>query len=113
MSVATLIMKGVEAGECQLDENVCELLGPIAGRSTVRVDELLSHRSGLPNWRPYLDWLFERYSDSEPGSEEVIELTQMWTAGEPTVYVPGSRSLYSDLGYMLLGWWLEKNMKVH
>ncbi len=108
MSVATLCMLGVQEGWCSLDDDVTKTLGPFESGKPIRVHELLSHRSGLPNWRPYLDWLFERHSGIEPGTEESIQFTKNCIRGELPVAETGERAIYSDLGYMALGWWLEQ-----
>jgi len=107
VSIATLIMRRIDEGLCNLNTNVCDAIGPIGGERVVPLHYLLSHRSGLPNWRPYLDWLFERHPDVEPGTEEALTLMKQWVKTEPFVTKPGTRAIYSDLGYMILGWWLE------
>ena len=110
VSIASLIMKGVDEGWCDLSTNVCKKLGPIGGHAEMPLHLLLSHRSGLPNWRPYLDWLFERHSDIEPGTDEAIALMKQWILNEPLVNEVNQLAHYSDLGYMILGWWLEETM---
>ncbi len=73
------------------------------GKDSIRVAHLLSHSSGLPAWRP----LFERIEPAEVGTpmgkirllEEAIR--------EPLVYGTGTKSVYSDLGFILMGHLLE------
>lgn len=110
VSIATLMMQCMEKGLCTQDTNAVDILGPIAGQTEVPLHLLLSHRSGLPNWRPYLDWLFERHPDIDPGTEEASAILKRWILREPLIHAPSKKTVYSDLGYMILGWWLEEKM---
>ena len=65
-------------------------------RAGVRVRDLLEHSSGLPACRDYFLTLGDR-----DGFIRAI-------AEEPLEYVPGTRALYSDLGFILLGVVLEQ-----
>ncbi|TRY27417.1 serine hydrolase [Brevibacillus sp. LEMMJ03] len=57
---------------------------------------LLTHTSGLPAWRPY--YLLAR------GRDDYLSLI----AAEPLAGEPGKQVIYSDLGFMLLGFLLER-----
>lgn len=102
----------VQEGCCRLDDKLTDYLpefgkAPI-GAATLR--QLLTHSSGLPGWRGF----YERLSPdgTTPSSDEdrirakqdMIHLIR----AESLVYERGSRSLYSDLGFMLLGWVAER-----
>lgn len=102
----------VQEGCCRLDDKLTNYLPEFAeasiGSATLR--QLLTHSSGLPGWRGF----YERLSPdgTTPSShEERIrakrEMIQLIRA-ESLVYQRGSRSLYSDLGFMLLGWVAER-----
>jgi len=67
---------------------------------------LLSHSSGLPAWRPYYKKLC-----TEP-IEKRKKLLLQWILQEPLEYEPESQSLYSDLGFMLLGMLVEKGSAI-
>jgi CubicO group peptidase (beta-lactamase class C family) len=43
----------------------------------------------------------------EPGTSEAIEWIKRWIFREPLIAEPDQRETYSDLGFMILGWWLE------
>jgi CubicO group peptidase (beta-lactamase class C family) len=60
-------------------------------RERVTVAHLLAHASGLPAHRDYFANL--------KGRGEILARAM----AEPIVYEPGSRSLYSDIGFLLLG----------
>lgn len=64
-------------------------------REAVTVRDLLEHSSGLPGHRPYYQLLSGRSA-----YETVI-------CAERLAYAPRSQSIYSDLGFMLLGFLLE------
>src|SRR6476620_8783037 len=99
---SVLAMREVGAGRLRLDRRVAELLPEFEGeeRAQVTVRELLSHSSGLPAHRPF--W---RQAAEAPSGRRAISLL---AAREPLEYVPGTRAVYSDLGFILLGWLLER-----
>ena len=94
-----LCAKRIEAGELTLDSAVAHYLPEFerTDRQMITVRHLLTHTSGLPAWRP-LYILAEGERDRTVG---VI-------ANEALEYQPGSRVLYSDLGFIVLGFLLER-----
>ncbi len=73
-------------------------------KQCMTVRQLLSHRSGLPPWRPYFMQLRHlAHPDRLPALRS--RLTH-----EPLQSAPGERSAYSDLGYMLLQWLVEETV---
>jgi serine-type D-Ala-D-Ala carboxypeptidase len=78
------------------------------GSATLR--DLLSHQSGLPGWRGYYEQLSP--DGSIPSSREGRSLAKQkllsLIRSENLVYARGARSLYSDLGFMLLGLIVER-----
>ena len=89
----------IERGELTLDSAVAHYLPEFerTDRQMISVRQLLTHTSGLPAWRP-LYILAEGERDRALG---VI-------ANEALEYKPGSRVLYSDLGFIALGFLLER-----
>jgi beta-glucosidase-like glycosyl hydrolase/CubicO group peptidase (beta-lactamase class C family) len=67
-----------------------------ARKNAVTVRQLLLHRAGLPSFRPW----FRELSGVQAYKDAV--------AAEPLEAVPGSRTTYSDLGAMTLGWVVEE-----
>jgi CubicO group peptidase (beta-lactamase class C family) len=99
---SVLTMKEVERGAIALDEPVSARLPEFAGdgREAVTVRHLLAHSAGLPAYRPY--W---RQAAQAASERWAISLA---AAREPLEYKPGTLSVYSDLGFILLGWLLER-----
>ena len=97
LATTALVMRQVERGAFALDDKVAVHLPSWRGddRESVTVADLLSHCSGLPAHRR----LYERVS-GRSGFELAI-------AAEPLEYAPRSRSIYSDLGFILVGFILE------
>ena len=101
-AVAVLQLK--EAGKVDLDAPISRYLGGLpAAWSKITVRELLSHTSGLPNYRQFLD--HAKLSDpkyNQPGS--VVALL----ADKPLDFPPGTKYEYSNSNYHLLGQLVEK-----
>jgi CubicO group peptidase (beta-lactamase class C family) len=98
IGTTTAVMQLVQAQRVALDSPVVRYLpewtAPNAARVTVR--HLLTHSSGLPAWRPL-------YKESATSTEA---LRQLYATGPDTL--PGTRFLYSDLGFILLGQLVER-----
>lgn len=111
LATATLLMGLAAEGRVAPTDPVAARLpefaqGPgAADRRRVSVADLLSHASGLPAWSPYFERVRERaagtpgYVGSEAARRQVVAAA----AAEPLEVPPGSRSLYSDVGFILLG----------
>jgi CubicO group peptidase (beta-lactamase class C family) len=97
LSTATIALRQVERGAIGLDDPVSAHIAAWnePSRQAVTVRDLLSHCSGLPAHVP----IFLHHK----GRAE-FEAAICATALE---YKPRSRSIYSDLGFMLLGFILE------
>lgn len=82
-------------------------LGDILGQATpadkaaITPRQLLCHAAGFPPHRPYFTLLEQKPEPIRPG------LLKAMLLNEPLDHPPGTRALYSDLGYMLLGLVLE------
>jgi CubicO group peptidase (beta-lactamase class C family) len=59
---------------------------------------LLAHASGLPAWRPYYLLPTSRHTNEDTAARILAELLE---------YSPGQGCIYSDLGFMLLGFIIE------
>ena len=97
LATAPLVMRQIERGALGLDDRVSRYVAEWTGadRAPVTIRDLLAHCGGLPAHRP----LFERLK-GRPAFAQAISET-------PLEYAPRQRSVYSDLGFMLLGFILE------
>ena len=98
VATTTAVMQLVEKGQIRLNEPVAKYIPHFAenGKEDITVRELLTHYSGLP---------------------EDLDLTQPWEGWETAVrmaydekpiYPPGSRFLYSDINFIVLGALVER-----
>jgi CubicO group peptidase (beta-lactamase class C family) len=124
MAATTLAALLVAAREITLDDRVARFLPGFAGggRETVTVRHLLAHASGLPAWRPYFEAAMRDpvagLAFLPPAQRPASRLGEAFARGRSIVRAavlaegleapPGARALYSDPGFMLLGWVLEK-----
>jgi CubicO group peptidase (beta-lactamase class C family) len=97
IAATTVAMRLVEEGRLDLASAVAAYepgwLG--AERAGVRVQDLLEHASGLPAWANL--W------QGREGRDAVAAAA----AGVPLAYAPRSKSVYSDVGFIVLGAVLE------
>jgi serine-type D-Ala-D-Ala carboxypeptidase len=94
-----LCARRIELGELTLDSSVSHYLPEFerTDKQMITVRELLTHTSGLPAWRP-LYILAEDERERAAGAIANLDLE----------YKPGTRVLYSDLGFIALGILLER-----
>ena len=97
ISTATLAMRAVDDGILALEDPVSQWIPEWRGRDreAVTIADLLTHSSGLTAYLPYYRDLTGR-AEFEPA-----------IAASALEYAPGTKSIYSDLGFMLLGFVLE------
>jgi len=100
-----LILRTVARGRLDLSMTAADVLpemsGTFAGGATLR--ELLCHSAGLCAWAP----LYERVAFSLSPEERKREMLRQIVA-LPPAGPRGAKSLYSDFGFMILGWILER-----
>ncbi|WP_052487292.1 serine hydrolase domain-containing protein [Gordoniibacillus kamchatkensis] len=101
--VATLpaVLLAIQAGKAGLHDPVIRWLPEFASRDDARREHvtlyhLLTHTSGLPAWRPFFVKLNGR-------GEYAAAICR-----EPLIGAPGAQIVYSDPGFMLLGFILER-----
>lgn len=108
----TSILLLIQRAKVMLEDSVqgvlTELEGTPIGQATVR--DLLAHRSGLPGWRPFYERLDQEDVVPEPsgGNQPMKQHVLKMIRDEPLIYTRGERSIYSDLGFMLLGFLVER-----
>jgi serine-type D-Ala-D-Ala carboxypeptidase len=72
------------------------------GKEHIAIRHLLSHTAGLPAWRPYYLRLMNVPMDRRG------DLVRQWVLDEPLGAAPGERAEYSDIGFMVLQWIVER-----
>jgi CubicO group peptidase (beta-lactamase class C family) len=94
-----LCARRIEAGELTLDSSVSQYLPEFAraDKEAITIRELLTHTSGLPAWGP----LYILAKGERDGAVSAI-------ANLNLKYKPGTRVVYSDLGFIVLGLLLER-----
>jgi serine-type D-Ala-D-Ala carboxypeptidase len=94
-----LCARRIEGGELTLDSSVSHYLPEFerTDKQAITIRELLTHTSGLPAWRP-LYILAEGERDRAVAAIANLDLE----------YKPGTRVVYSDLGFITLGLLLER-----
>lgn len=112
LATLTALVLLIQKGSCRLDDPVADHLSECAnasiGSATIR--HLLTHSSGLPGWRGF----YERLSPAGTIPSSPAEREQAKRAilslirSEAPVYERGTRSLYSDLGFIVLGLIVER-----
>lgn len=94
-----LCCRRMELGELTLDSSISHYLPEFdrTDKHMITVRELLTHTSGLLAWRPlYI------LAENEP------ERALAAIANLPLAYKPGTKVVYSDLGYIALGFLVER-----
>ena len=94
----TLVMQAFERGIIDLDDRLGRFFPEFraGNKRQVALKHLLAHSSGLPAHIP----LYKHAGGKEDILRRILET--------PLEYPPGSRSLYSDLGFILLGAVVER-----
>jgi CubicO group peptidase (beta-lactamase class C family) len=97
LATAPLAMRAVDAGRLDLDSPVAAYFAEWQGadRESVTIRDLLSHSSGLTAYLPF----FRDHTGRVEYQQAICSL--------PLEYEPRSKSIYSDLGFILLGFLLE------
>ena len=93
IGTTTAVMLLVDEGSVDLDAPVGDYLPEWAEgwKAAVTVRQLLLHRAGLPPFRPF----WQEIEGEEAYRRAIAEL--------PAEYPPGSRTVYSDIGFITLG----------
>lgn len=108
LATTTAIMHLVREKKIRLDDQVTRFIPTygVFGKHLTTFRHLLNHSSGLPAWKPFYEEVikFEKagrinFIASRAAKNFVLEQIHR----EKPLDSPGKRSLYSDLGFMLLG----------
>ncbi|MBF0452005.1 MAG: beta-lactamase family protein [Candidatus Magnetomorum sp.] len=98
LATTLAIMHMVQTGTLSLDQSLPEIFleARQKDKALITVHHLLCHNSGLPDHRPY----YEILKHELPNQRADLLLKNI--LNEPLVYPIGQKTIYSDLGFMLL-----------
>ncbi|MGE0823918.1 MAG: serine hydrolase domain-containing protein [Candidatus Binatia bacterium] len=111
-TIAVMLM--VKNRMLRLDDRISRVFSNFAGAGKTQITfrHLLSHCSGLPAWRPYYREIISRESRERKigllGTRSARDFVYQQLQRETLEAPPGQRSVYSDLGFMLLGATIEE-----
>ncbi len=110
LGTTPLVLLAIQRGQLDLDTPVSRVLAGYTGqgRDAVTVRTLLEHSSGLPAWRPYYEEVRTAGDGSWPATVKGQHAVRRMAFAETPEAPPGSRALYSDVGFILLDWILER-----
>jgi serine-type D-Ala-D-Ala carboxypeptidase len=101
LSTCYLVARARQYGLCELDDAISRFVPSAHDGVTLR--HALEHSSGYPAHRRFDEGLAAPY-----GSREAYDECIRRAGREPLVNAPGTKTLYSDLGFMLLGAAVER-----
>ncbi len=112
VATAIAIMQLQEQGKLQLDDTVHKFLPffnvqyPSVNSRPVTIRHLLTHSSGLPDpgWR-IIGWI---HHDGEPAVNQTALVKKVLPDYSTLEFAPGESTLYTNIGYMVLGAVIEK-----
>jgi CubicO group peptidase (beta-lactamase class C family) len=93
----------VQKGKWSPDQPIGTIIAPFRGtdKEQITIRQLLAHNAGLPAYRPYYKTLMDLPPERRKKGLEGMLMT------ERLVAAPGTQVLYSDIGFMILGWAME------
>ena len=103
LATTPAVMKLVRDSRLDLNQKIKTILPPFDNtrKGSITIKQLLTHTAGLPDYRPY-------YKRLEPiPFDKRRSALRGFLVEEPLDYPPGQRTVYSDLGFMILSWIIE------
>ncbi len=115
LTTTTLTFHLIASQRLHLSQAIGDILVEVRNAAVARatIEQLLAHAAGLPGWRPYYERL-AREGGTPAGSWPrawAQDRVLSWIAAETLEAQPGARSVYSDLGFMLLGTMIERTTR--
>jgi CubicO group peptidase (beta-lactamase class C family) len=108
---ATLAAMLIEEGKLRWDTTIADVFPELKGKmnkqyETVTVEQLLTHRGGVPGAPPAAAWkrAWEQKGTPTEQRREFIEAV----LSQPSEVTPGTKMIYSNQGYAIIGAMLEK-----
>jgi D-alanyl-D-alanine carboxypeptidase len=108
MFTAVAILKLRDAGALKLGDSICKYLDSCPSTwKTITIDEVLHHRSGLPDYEDSLEIespAYYAFMTAPESSKRILERE----ATVPLDFPPGTKFNYSNTGYVVLGFIAER-----
>jgi CubicO group peptidase (beta-lactamase class C family) len=108
---ATLTAMLIEGGKLRWDTTIADVFPELKGKmdkqyEIVTVEQLLTHRGGVPGTPPATAWKRAWEQEGTPTEQrrEFIEAV----LSQPPAAAPGTKMIYSNQGYAIIGAMLEK-----
>jgi len=104
LATTLALMKCVDDGKIDLDQPLESLLPDRVpdDKKALTTRLILAHSAGFADWKPFYLKLVEHNPETRK------KLLRKWIMETPLVYPPGTRVIYSDLGFMILEWVIEQ-----
>ena len=108
---ATLAAIFIEEGKLHWDTTIVDVFPEFKGKidkqyETVTIEQLLTHRGGVPGEPPSAAWKHAREQQGTP-IEQRLEFIEA-VLQKPPAAPPGKKTIYSNQGYATVGAMLEK-----
>jgi len=94
----------IQQDKIRLEQFLGQLVPDFEGtdKAELKIEHLLYHNSGLPDYRPYYKAI-----EAQPQNSRRKALRSLLLE-EPLIQSIGKSALYSDLGFMILAWVIER-----
>jgi CubicO group peptidase (beta-lactamase class C family) len=108
---ATLTAMFIEEGKLRWDSTIAEVLPDLKDKmdkqyETATITQLLTHRGGVPGNAPPAAWFKARLKQGTPREQRREFVAAVLS--QPPEAAPGTRFIYSNQGYAIVGVMLEK-----
>lgn len=100
-ALAVLILE--EEGKLRLSDKLSKYFPEFQSSDRITINHLLTHTSGISDYKILADWKEDSKSDSTTPQITVSKMSD-----QPLLFEPGKKFRYSNVGYILLGLIIEK-----
>jgi len=109
LATTPLVLDLIRRGRLKLSDRVGNFIRNYRGskRSKITIAHLLEHSSGLPDWRAYYEEVAAAHGGAWLKTPRGCRAVREMVAAQAPEARPGTRALYSDLGFILLDWIVE------
>ena len=113
LATTTAVMLMIRENKIRLEDRITRFLTNfgVFGKTHVTFRHVLAHCSGLPAWKPYCEEIVEKQKKGRVNfvaSRGAKSYAFEQIHREKPLSPPGIKSLYSDLGFMILGELIEE-----